>query len=923
MGDQDDRAARDCAADGGSAAGGNPAPAPRGLTACAECQGVFPPSRMIATETRVVCGDCARRIGAARGDPSGGPAMPGRASYDARMVSAYVAGPSPGETDVHGAPRAHGGRYRPRALGRRDNDPTGGDSATTGTSSGSGPQTSPLPAHSPSVAAEPAAPARAPMSSRIIPARASVQFDAPQEPEPEIDENDPEATPRRRSSSGVSARMRSAAATELPSWAKPIPSRATPPALPPDLPPSAVAPPPLLPEIDRGVHAAPPSLSRTVLPPWEMPRDERRESRRNSSRGTASSDDARAAGQRPVNLPPPLPVEPRTPVATADRPARASVAAPPTGGGDRFSAYAELRRRIDGGDDTLETRRAAAEAAARLSLDLEALEHAKRCLELAPDDDRMRALLENVRSSMGLSASGASIAPPESPRKHAEEARPFWHDLGSAMTYPLRGQGLPVLIVGGLLIGLGQVIASVNTFAWAVSIMLWGYVSAYLFDVINSTGSGKTSPPEMPEASNVLESYVFPFFATVTCVAVSFAPCGLAAYVAFKGWLPPAVAIVAVLVTFAAGFFVFPMTLTVRAMFQSLGDAANPRVVFGAIGRIFPDYVAMFVATCSIWIAYAVAATAFYALCWVTLARPDASAIMRADVAGIAAWVLHTVLSWPLFLYALMLQGHLLGRMYRQGFKRLAWFVPPTEATRTARKMSVGLGAAALVAFVALAGAAWAAGRAYESMASGASAGRGTRCPIGDGAHLTYFWENTDGMAGLTSYRFAGQADGTMRVTASTRIAGQSGAPIDEIVGIFDPDTGVFTDAVPSWGQGVHYDGKVGRHVSFYGPKRASIGSTYVNDWSVRGAERWQATWAAFKVHDDQSTTDYYFDSASGVLVGSSFKGVGFVVTEWLVDSEHVAGATKGPAANRDFTESATEHSRGGTDDFYTPVEER
>ena len=44
------------------------------------------------------------------------------------------------------------------------------------------------------------------------------------------------------------------------------------------------------------------------------------------------------------------------------------------------------------------------------------------------------------------------------------------------------------------------------------------------------------------------------------------------------------------------------------------------------------------------------------------------------------------------------------------------------------------------------------------------------------------------------------------------------------------------------------------------------IGSTYVNEWTVRGSEIWKEKWTAWKVHDDESTRDLYYDAKNGVL---------------------------------------------------------
>jgi hypothetical protein len=76
---------------------------------------------------------------------------------------------------------------------------------------------------------------------------------------------------------------------------------------------------------------------------------------------------------------------------------------------EEFAAYAEMRRRIDAGDDTVETRRDAADLAVRLGLLPEAAQLYQRCLELDPHDERSRQALDSLRHEPGPPGS----APPD------------------------------------------------------------------------------------------------------------------------------------------------------------------------------------------------------------------------------------------------------------------------------------------------------------------------------------------------------------------------------------------------------------------------------------------------------------------------------------------------------------------------------
>jgi hypothetical protein len=577
-----------------------------------------------------------------------------------------------------------------------------------------------------------------------------------------------------------------------------------------------------------------------------------------------------------------------------------------TGGGqDLLAEYAELRRRIAADEDTLPVHRRAGEIASRAGLPIEAIEHYQRCVELNPTDDRLHATLENVRRAAGTADRGVA-APPEPERKVAEEAPPFWNDLGSVFAYPLQGNGRAVLLVGGAFLGIGQLLGAINTFGVAVSVMIFGYCACWLFDVINATGADKKAPPEMPEFASLLETYVFPLFSLVACGLVGFAPFVLSLFMVGWGWLPDGVSLVLPLICFAVGMFTMPMTLLLRAMYQSWSEPLNPSLVLGSIGRVLPDYVALYVALCVAWVLYGVATVALFLVFTLTLGRPSPDAVLNVDLVRIVSWVLYTLVSWPLFLYTWSVQGHLLGRLYRQGMRRLGWFVHGTTEHRAARRFTATLGVGALAATAMLCLGAWGATRAWTFVGGSANAASlMAKCPMKPGSRLTYFWETTDGGGRLTTYCFEGLPDGKLRVTATVRTTENPEFPSTaEELGVMDPANGVFTSVGPAFGAGGDFEGRKGEHVAFYGPVRTSIGSTFVNAWPVRGADRWMDAWNAWKVDavdPQRASADHFYDQKSGVLVGRFFAGVGFQTKTWLVAVRDVAGATAGPPPSYPF----------------------
>lgn len=608
----------------------------------------------------------------------------------------------------------------------------------------------------------------------------------------------------------------------------------------------------------------------------------------------------KAGGVDPV-LGPPAPL----PVAGGGEAAQAPHVSPvaPDAEAQLFAEYADLRQRLERDPDDLDSQRRAGELTSRLGLLLECAEHYRACVRLAPGDDQLVMRLENVELTLRRNGELAPSGPDPAEARIPAEARPFWTEPRSVLAYPFEGRGPSLMIVAGLFFGGLHVIASVNVIGFVIVACLAGYVGAYLFEIINSTAAGQKQPPDFPEPASVLESYVYPLLSILSCLTISYAPCVLAAWLVVRDIAPVWLAAPLFLSGAVFGTFVFPMTLIVKALFQDIAQVVKPGLVFGSIARILPDYMAGFVATCAIWIAYAVASTAVFFALTITLGRPTPDALFEMDAARLVAWIFHTVVTWPLLLYCVLLQGHLLGRLYRQGLRRLAWFVPPTEDTRRAARMSVGLGVAGAAAALLLSGTLWLGYMVLErTVGNPAGLSLMQSAPIGPGAELTYYWEHTDGARGLTVYSFEAVGEEEARLIATTELVGDVNAGISrQEIGVFERGSGEMTSISRAWvPSGVPLQA-VGEHVSLYGPRSAHKGGSYINGWPVRGVARHRDTWDAYKVHDPDSTSTLFFDSATGIYVGRRLVGVGFVLDEWLVRSRGIEGLTDGPEPRAQF----------------------
>jgi hypothetical protein len=612
-------------------------------------------------------------------------------------------------------------------------------------------------------------------------------------------------------------------------------------------------------------------------------------------------------------LPPPIPGSSPTAAPDAADPLRPRVV---TDRDRQFQKYAELRQKLTqrGRDAALLAE--AAQVAETLSLTIEAMELWRECLDVNPmhpsAPQRIAAL---DRRAAATGETGAEQKSTYRPRAEAPESPPFWTDLGSVLSYPFRGRGLGVFVGASIFFAVGEIVATFNVFfGWFAMLCLIGYLAAWHFDVLSRTAAGKDDPPEFPELITVIDSCVAPFFGLCASVLFSFAPMLVIVALMIQGTLSPATGGVALLLAIVPCGFVFPMTLTVRGLTQSSADAMNPARVYGSIGRVLPDYVAAFVALCVLWFAWSLVRVGLLFGVGMTFGLPTADAVLRLDYVRILGWLVYTALVWPLLLYVWCVQGHLLGCMYRQSCKRLAWFVAPGAETAQAKRFSAtvalaGVGGAALLAAGGwLTYLMWPGDRA-NSMLSGAAA------PFAPGAKLTYYWESTDGPAGTVTYSFTDGGQGQAAIVAEYRRAGDWGVTESRgPVGLLDLKSGTLLRA-DGEEAGIRLAEQSGRHTRFFGPKRSSTNSTYLNDWSVRSEARFRETWVTWRVIDPETSTELYYDKATGVLVGRKFVGVGFTVTEWLTAVQGVAGIGNCPPANRTFEIARPHDSSPSGDD--------
>lgn len=570
-----------------------------------------------------------------------------------------------------------------------------------------------------------------------------------------------------------------------------------------------------------------------------------------------------------------------------------------------FAKYTGLRQQANENPSDVSLLVEMASVGENLGLTLEAIDHLQRVVELAPDHLEAAARLKALkRQASATGETGETWAAEMPRRKPAPAVAPFWEDIPGLLAYPFNGKGTAVLAAASIFLAVTDVMSQINLVGAIVALCLWGYVAAYQFDAIASAGAGKKEPPEFPEVFSLLDAMVFPFFAYLACVVVSFVPCMFVAWFTLNGTLAPSLGTVLMLLTFAFGFFVFPMTLMVRGLTKETSGVANPGFVLGSIGRIFPDYLAAFCSLSVLWVLYVVASSVTLFAVSALFGSPTADAVLHADWIRVIGWFIFTLVKWPILLYAVLVQSCLLGRLYRQGAERLAWFTQATEATKRAAKAGAGLWCAAALCVALVCGGAWLSVQMIQAVAGGGGIVAAAENPVMDGGKLVYYYESTDGPAGQITYTFTERSDGQILVMSEMWPAGatKEGTYVEE-VGVFDPGRGRWTAGEPSFLVDERVSAKIGQQVPFYGPKNSSVGRSHINDWMVRGEQQYRDHWTVWRVIDDWSV-EHFYDKKTGILVGRRWVGIGVETLEWLTHHENLrVRMAPPPPANRAFTE--------------------
>ena len=217
-----------------------------------------------------------------------------------------------------------------------------------------------------------------------------------------------------------------------------------------------------------------------------------------------------------------------------------------------------------------------------------------------------------------------------------------------ALTYPVRGDGKYILLIGAVL----SLLADVASFAPLIGILaqliLFGYFCTVYFEIIQTSSTGSDEAPQFPGVSDPMEDIVKPAFTVLAVILLSALP--MIAYALFGdrpegGEIPP-------LVEYGSmAFFVlyFPIAMLAAVNCGTL-LAALPHVVIISIFRAGPLYFVAVAILLAVYIAYNFLADRLLTL-------------------PMFAWPL----IWLFGMYTMMVNGRTLGLLYRRREEELGW----------------------------------------------------------------------------------------------------------------------------------------------------------------------------------------------------------------------------------------------------------
>lgn len=214
--------------------------------------------------------------------------------------------------------------------------------------------------------------------------------------------------------------------------------------------------------------------------------------------------------------------------------------------------------------------------------------------------------------------------------------------FADSFTYAFRSSGKYMLIIGAIMNVIASICMFAPVFGFFAYIFLASYFCSTYFTIIQSSAIGDSEAPEFPDASNILEDLVLPFFKVLGLALLALSPCLI--YTLFIGENELIANILLIV-----GCIYLPMSLLAVAVLGYLG-AATPIIVIPSIFKAGWLY----------WLAVVMLAFIYYLEGFVSNAL-EGLFIVQPMIMGVVS------------MYVLMTSARILGLVYRDRKEELGW----------------------------------------------------------------------------------------------------------------------------------------------------------------------------------------------------------------------------------------------------------